>query len=65
MSEPRYPYVHVDVTGDEAELVASRLFELGALGLEERDQGTLARPEPPAGVTLVASFPDEASAEAA
>jgi ribosomal protein L11 methyltransferase len=65
MTEPRYPYVHVDVSGDDQELVASRLFELGALGLEERDQSTLARPAGEVAVTLVASFPDEESAVAA
>ncbi|HET6339378.1 MAG TPA: 50S ribosomal protein L11 methyltransferase [Polyangiales bacterium] len=62
MNEPRYPYVHVDVSSDDAEIVASRLFELGALGLEERDQTTLARSGGDAAVTLVASFPDEATA---
>lgn len=65
MSEPRYPYVHVDVASDDADLVASRLFDLGALGLEERDSSTLARPGGEAAVTLVASFPDEATALAA
>jgi ribosomal protein L11 methyltransferase len=65
MSEPRYPYVHVDVSSSDAELVASRLFELGALGLEERDDSTLARPGGETAVTLVASFEDEAAATAA
>jgi ribosomal protein L11 methyltransferase len=65
MNEPRYPYVHVDVSTEDAELVASRLFELGALGLEERDQTTLARSSGDAGVTLVASFPDDDAATAA
>jgi ribosomal protein L11 methyltransferase len=65
MSEPRYPYVHVDVSSSDAEVVASRLFELGALGLEERDDSTLARPGGETAVTLVASFEDEAAATAA
>jgi ribosomal protein L11 methyltransferase len=65
MTEPRYPYVHVDVASDDAELVASRLFDLGALGLEERDQTTLARPGGETAVTLVASFADEEAASAA
>lgn len=66
MTEPRYPYVHVDVSSDDAELVSSELFDWGALGLEERDASTLLRPvEAGVAVTLVASFPDEASAEAA
>ena len=66
MNEPRYPYVHVDVSPDDSELVANELFELGAQGLEERDASTL---EHSAGggdqVTLVASFADEAAAEQA
>jgi ribosomal protein L11 methyltransferase len=65
MNEPRYPYLHVDVATDDAELAASRLFDLGALGLEERDQSTLARSGTEGVVTLVASFPDEESATAA
>jgi len=65
MSEPRYPYVHVDVSVAEAELVSSTLFELGALGIEERDATTLVRASSEAAVTLVASFPDEPTALAA
>jgi ribosomal protein L11 methyltransferase len=63
MSEPRYPYVHVDVASDEVEEVSYLLWELGALGVEERDASTLIKSE--AGVTLVASFEDEAGAQAA
>jgi ribosomal protein L11 methyltransferase len=63
MSEPRYPYVHVEVAPEEVEEVSYLLWELGALGLEERDATTLNKSE--AGVTLVASFADEASARAA
>jgi ribosomal protein L11 methyltransferase len=62
MSEPRYPYVHVEVAPEEAEEVSYLLWELGALGLEERDATTLNKSE---GVTLVASFADEAGARAA
>ncbi len=65
MSVPRYPYVHVDVSSDDAELVSTQLFELGALGVEERDASTLARAEGGAAVTLVASFEDDAAARAA
>jgi ribosomal protein L11 methyltransferase len=65
MSEPRYPYLHiaVDSEGDAVELLSSELFELGALGIEERDASTLLTS--PAGAhttTLVASFADDASA---
>jgi ribosomal protein L11 methyltransferase len=64
--EPRYPYVHVDVTPEQAELLGAELFELGAQGLEERDDSTLLHAEGGAArVTLVASFADEESAQAA
>jgi ribosomal protein L11 methyltransferase len=64
MSEPRYPYVAVDVDPDEADEAGAQLFELGALGVEERDATTLVRG--PAGkITLVASFGDEAEARSA
>ena len=43
MTEPRYPYVHVDVPKDESEDVSYELWELGAQGVEERDEGTLVR----------------------
>lgn len=65
MSEPRYPYVHVDVPSDDVELVSTELFELGALGIEERDATTLVRSSDAAAVTLVASFADDSGAAAA
>jgi len=68
MTEPRYPYLHVAVGPDEGdvELVSSLLFDLGALGIEERDASTLLKSQ--AGeqtTTLVASFEDDAAAQAA
>jgi ribosomal protein L11 methyltransferase len=55
MTEPRYPYVAVDVPETDAEEAGALLFELGAGGVEQRDATTLARGT--AGkVTLVASF---------
>ncbi len=64
MSEPRYPYVAVDVAPDEADEAGALLFELGAQGVEERDATTLVRGA--AGkVTLVASFDDESAARSA
>lgn len=63
--EPRYPYVHVEVSAEEVEEVSYLLWELGAQGVEERDQTTLNRNTGDQGVTLVASFPDEAEARAA
>jgi ribosomal protein L11 methyltransferase len=64
MTEPRYPYVAVDVASDETEEAGALLFELGAQGVEERDATTLRRGA--AGkATLVASFEDERAACAA
>ena len=69
MSEPRYPYLHVDVAADQSELIADRLWTLGALGLEERDATTLpSEGEAPIAAgeaRLIASFPDEAAAQRA
>lgn len=69
MSEPRYPYLHLDVNPDAIELLSSKLFDLGALGIEERDATTLVRGHGETAettlTTLVASFEDEASALAA
>lgn len=66
MSTPRYPYVHVDVPADEVDLMSGELFELGASGIEERDASTLLKgPGHGTLVTLVASFEDDALANAA
>lgn len=75
MSEPRYPYVHIDVEPEEVEEVSYLLWELGAQGVEERDATTLQRPPefiavgedkaPHPGVTLVASFESDEAARAA
>jgi ribosomal protein L11 methyltransferase len=64
MIEPRYPYVHIDVPADEVEEVSYLLWELGALGVEERDATTLNRGGAET-TTLVASFADDSAAEAA
>ena len=42
-AEARYPYVHVDVDPEMVDELSALLFELGAEGVEERDEGTLAR----------------------
>jgi ribosomal protein L11 methyltransferase len=62
--EARYPYVAVDVGEADAEEAGACLFELGALGVEQRDASTLVRG---AGgrVTLAASFVTRADADAA
>jgi ribosomal protein L11 methyltransferase len=66
--EPRYPYVLVDVEGadesDASDEASAELFELGALGVEERDQTTLVKGAP-GKVTLVASFASHDEARAA
>jgi ribosomal protein L11 methyltransferase len=53
--EPRFPFVAVDVTADDADVMSATLFELGADGVEERDATTLVKGAPGL-VTLVASF---------
>ncbi|HEX5661008.1 MAG TPA: 50S ribosomal protein L11 methyltransferase [Polyangiales bacterium] len=64
MDTPRYPYVHVPVDTEEVEEVSYLLWELGALGVEERDATTLNKPTE-GGVLLVASFADDAAAQSA
>ncbi|NUO49238.1 MAG: methyltransferase domain-containing protein [Polyangiaceae bacterium] len=62
-AEPRYPTLHVEVDEDRADLVSGWLFELGATGVEERDQSTFIKGPTTAGrVLLVASFEDHAAA---
>lgn len=61
----RYPYVHVSVAHEDIELVSLELWEQGAAGVEERDGSTMNAPDGGAGITLVASFADEAQAQAA
>lgn len=65
MSEkPRYPFVHIRASRDEEELLSYELFELGALGVETRDQSTLLKNEL-GDLTLIASFGDIETAEGA
>lgn len=65
--EPRYPYVHVEVPAADAEELSALLFELGAEGVEERDQTTMSKAEAAGSdqVTLVASFSTREDAESA
>jgi ribosomal protein L11 methyltransferase len=64
VTEPRFPFVHVDVSEDESDATSSLLFDLGAQGVEERDATTLVKGA--AGkVTLVASFATREEADAA
>jgi ribosomal protein L11 methyltransferase len=61
----RYPHVHVVVPAADVELASMELWELGASGIEERDGGTMNAPDAGVGLTLVASFAQEAEAHAA
>ncbi len=63
VSEPRFPFVAVDVGAEDADVLSATLFELGAEGVEERDATTLTKGAE-GKVTLVASFAshDEATA---
>ena len=63
-STARYPYVAIDVGEEEADEAGAQLFELGAGGVESRDQTTLARGSI-GKVTLIASFEREDDARAA
>src|SRR5262245_15234497 len=63
-----YPYVHLTVPAEEAEIASLALFELGASGVEERDAATLNRADADAGaagLTLVGSFASAEEAAAA
>lgn len=63
--EPRSSLVLLDVPVEGADEAASLLFELGAAGIEERDEQTLERGPGPGMVTLVGTFADRAAADAA
>ncbi len=65
VGEPRYPFVHVDVTPADAEDVGALLFDLGASGVEERDETTLAKNAAAGRITLVGAFPTREDAEEA
>lgn len=65
MSEPVFPFVLVDVTRPQVDDISVQLFELGALGVEERDASTLVKSRKHDRITLVASFPSRDEAEAA
>ncbi|MGB5286326.1 MAG: 50S ribosomal protein L11 methyltransferase [Polyangiales bacterium] len=62
MSQAHHPFVTVRVRPEQLELAQLRLWELGATGLEERDQTTIVREPDPSGTVVIAAFPDEASA---
>jgi len=64
MSDPaRHPFVTIRVRPVQLELAQLRLWELGASGLEERDQTTLVREAASDQVVVIAAFPDETAAQ--
>ncbi len=64
MTQPQYPVLYVEAAPDDVDVLIGRLTLFGADGIEERDASTLVKGGP-AGVTLVASFADAASAQEA
>jgi ribosomal protein L11 methyltransferase len=56
MTDPVYPFVAIDVARDSIDDLSSLLFDLGAMGVEERDEQTLAKSAAQGKVTLVGSF---------
>jgi ribosomal protein L11 methyltransferase len=62
---PRFPFLQIDTAGDGADEIACWLFELGATGVETRDDTTTVRGPGGGVVRLVASFDSVAEAEAA
>lgn len=60
---PRFPQLSIDVAPDEADEAAALLFELGAEGVEQRDDNTLAPGAASGRTTLVASFAEREAAE--
>jgi ribosomal protein L11 methyltransferase len=64
MTQPIYPFVAVDVPRERADELGALLFELGAEGIEERDEQTLKKGAGDGHVTLVGSFatPEDANA---
>ncbi len=63
-TEPRYPYAAIDVAEEDADEASVALFDLGALGVEQRDATTLRRGAE-GRTTLFASFEREEEARAA
>jgi ribosomal protein L11 methyltransferase len=61
-SPPRHPFVTVRVRPEQLELAELRLWELGATGLEERDQGTIVREPVDGEVVVYAAFENETAA---
>ena len=65
MSEPRYPQTWVEAPSAMAEELTAALFQLGAQGVEQRDDTTLYKGPGAGQVLLIASFAREAQAQLA
>lgn len=64
MSSPsQHPFVSLRVSPERLELAQLRLWELGATGLEERDETTLDREAGPGLPRVIAAFENEAAAQ--
>jgi ribosomal protein L11 methyltransferase len=63
MSDPgHHPFVIIRVRPEQLELAQLRLWELGATGLEERDDTTLVRETKPDQTLVIAAFDDATAA---
>ncbi|MFW2389031.1 MAG: 50S ribosomal protein L11 methyltransferase [Polyangiales bacterium] len=65
MSNPGHPFVTIHVRAEQVELAQLLLWELGATGLEERDQTTIVRGSLTGASVIIAAFSDEVSAQRA
>ena len=63
--KPRFPFLHLVTSEPHADVLSGALFELGATGVEERDQSTYVKGPGDGRVLLVASFDSHSDAEAA
>lgn len=66
MAEPEtHPFVVVRLSPEQVELAEFALWELGAAGIEQRDDSTIVRELTPGEVVLIAAFEDDHAAAAA
>ncbi len=65
MPEPSHPRLVLRVSSDALELAELQLWELGATGIEQRDESTFDKPSQGDLVELLASFADEWKATSA
>jgi len=65
MTDPVYPFVAIDVPRESSDDLSALLFDLGAMGVEERDEQTLKKSAAQGKVTLVGSFSSREEADEA